>query len=441
MIQRMRYLDRSHADASLAEHARARRRDERLDQPFKRELWRQAKLRTEDLKTIRQPMFTPRLPDVFAGITACFSQWIAVAETCSSESYRNLSTCSLMVETGPNREEEYPGDSARFYRLPDGGLRIVEIDIQNVQEEELELRIIGPKTDAEALAADAETLLNWMKHNRWQKGKVLRGGGRLLKLGDPVTWDDISLPEPARKLILANTVGMLEKRELYRRHGVPLKRGVLLHGEPGTGKTMIGKALAGMNLATFLWVTAADVSDTARMKRLFELARELSPTILFLEDLDLYAGERGENLVGGPALGELLGQMDGLADNDGLIFIATTNDLNAIEPAVRERPSRFDVVLEIGPPDRAGRRQILSRLLQSAEPGEERLDSAADLTAGLTGAQLREIAFLALQRAIDRAPGDHPGPVTLEEEDLKLAVDKLAGLRRGPMGFRRAGES
>jgi SpoVK/Ycf46/Vps4 family AAA+-type ATPase len=165
----------------------------------------------------------------------------------------------------------------------------------------------------------------------------------------------------------------------------------------------------------------------------FKLARQLKPTILFLEDLDLYAGERASG--GSVTLGELLSQMDGLEENDGLIVVATTNDLEVIEPAMRDRPSRFDVVLEVGLPEADARRQILTRALARQKPTTDLIERAVAETAGLSGAQLQEVAIVAIQRAIFRGDVDAEGIARVLAEDLAAAVDKLAGTRKQPIGF------
>ena len=226
---------------------------------------------------------------------------------------------------------------------------------------------------------------------------------------------------------------MLAQRELFRQNGIPQRRGILLYGPPGTGKTMVGKVLAGLGVASLIWATAADFSSVEAVRRVFKLARQLKPTILFLEDLDLYAGERASG--GSVTLGELLSQMDGLEENDGLIVVATTNDLEVIEPAMRDRPSRFDVVLEVGLPEADARRQILTRAFARQKPTSELIERAVVETAGLSGAQLQEVAIVAIQQAIFRGDVGAEGIARLLADDLSAAADKLAGKRKKPIGF------
>lgn len=134
-------------------------------------------------------------------------------------------------------------------------------------------------------------------------------------------------------------------------------------------------------------------------------------------------------------LGEILAQLDGFESNDGLIFIATTNDLEAIDPAIRERPSRFDVVLHLGLPSRDARRKILARNLPTGSVSESLLDEAAAATDGFSGAQVREAAYLALQQAVLRDESDSDADLALDAEDLTHAVARLRGNREAVIGF------
>ena len=216
-------------------------------------------------------------------------------------------------------------------------------------------------------------------------------------------------------------------------NGVPLKRGIILHGVPGTRKTLVGKVLAGLKLATFVYVTAADMAALESVRSIFDLARRLAPTILFFEDIDLFTDDRS-SYCSNAMPGEILAQLDGFETNDGLNFIATTNDLAAIDPAIRERPSRFDVVIHIELPSRFARLEILARNLPSTSADDMLLDEAARVTDGPSDAQVREVAFLALRRAILRTT-DAEGHVLLERDDVAGAVARVAAKKDAGCGF------
>lgn len=263
--------------------------------------------------------------------------------------------------------------------------------------------------------------------------QVVTPSGEILEDFEPRTWEDVALEPAVWMVIEQNTVEIFRRREAFRANGVPLKRGVILHGVPGTGKTLVGKVLASLKLATFVYVTAADMSGLESVRSIVDLARRLSPTILFFEDIDLFADDRSSYCTNA-LLGEILAQLDGFETNDGLIFIATTNDLTAIDPAIRERPSRFDVVVHLDLPSRQARRQILMQNLPFTIASGTLLDDAAFATDGLSGAQVREVAYLALQHAILRTT-DAEGHVLLERCDIDGAVGRVSAKKDAGCGF------
>ena len=175
------------------------------------------------------------------------------------------------------------------------------------------------------------------------------------------------------------------------------------------------------------------MDNPPQLQRLFSLARELQPTILFLEDLDLYASRRG---VGGHALlGELLNQLDGFPNNTGILTLATTNDPRAIEPALTERPSRFDHVIRMDPPKAPERRALLARFLRKVPHPSACLDEVAAATDGLTGAHLQEVVHLAIQRALDGQGVDETAPPNVTADQLREAVRIVRQQRPGTAGF------
>ena len=107
------------------------------------------------------------------------------------------------------------------------------------------------------------------------------------------TWDDLILPEGSKETIRRNIVDIIEKQKLYEINGIAIKRGIMFYGPPGCGKTLTGKVLASqMKGVTFIWVTPTYVSGAASITQIYSLARELSPTIVFIEDVDLIAQDR-----------------------------------------------------------------------------------------------------------------------------------------------------
>jgi hypothetical protein len=209
--------------------------------------------------------------------------------------------------------------------------------------------VLFPKGDETAAREELAPLYRGIDDEHYLKGQTLRAGGKLLEKSRDASWDDVALFESSRRIIQENVRQFRSHGDLIAKNGVSHRRGLLVYGPPGNGKTLIGRVLATTEPATFLYVTAADADNLAVLREAFALARRLKLTIVFLEDLELYASDR-RGTADCQTLGEILAQLDGLSDNDGLMVIATTNDLTAIEPAIRERPSRFDLIVEVGPP-------------------------------------------------------------------------------------------
>lgn len=376
------------------------------------------------------------LPQLHQALEACFPDWRLVVEGGPPEATTQVvwmpETARMLV--APGKWGDFALETTRFYRLPDGGRRVLAIGgWPGFSMSSLSVQLIGPRSQDARLGEEWTALVARMKRPHYLQGQVLRPDATLLEDLRPCGWHDVALEPGVREAVEQNTVEILRRQDAFRRHGVPLKRGILLYGPPGTGKTLLAKVLAGLHLAKFIYATAADMGGPDGARMIFELARKLAPTILFFEDLDLFAPER--SYVRSYVLGEILAQLDGFESNDGLIFMATTNDLEAIDPAIRERPSRFDVVLHLGLPSRDARRKILARNLPTASISEALLDEAAAVTNGFSGAQVREAAYVALQQAVLRDEGDSDVDLTLDAEDLTHAVARLRGNREAVIGF------
>jgi transitional endoplasmic reticulum ATPase len=206
----------------------------------------------------------------------------------------------------------------------------------------------------------------------------------------------------------------LKHPEIFERLGVEAPKGVLLHGPPGTGKTLLAKAVANETEAYFTSISGPEImskyygESEERLREIFKEAEENAPSIIFIDELDSIAPKREEvtGEVERRVVAQLLAMMDGLKARGQVVVIGATNRVNAIDPALR-RPGRFDREIEIGVPDRNGRKEILQihtrgMPLPDGEERERILNDFADKTHGFVGADIENLAKEAAMRALRR---------------------------------------
>jgi cell division protease FtsH len=283
-----------------------------------------------------------------------------------------------------------------------------------------------------------EEIKSWIKDHHYLKGKKVKPDGSLLKMGRQYTFNDIVLSQEIMTEIEENVLDFFQSRETYIQNGMPRKRGLILFGDPGTGKTLLGKILCSQIDCTFIWVSPSNLTLPIEVSHLFEMARELSPTIIYMEDLDFYASNRnaywGANIC---ILGEILNQMDGFEENGDVVVIATTNDIKSIEPALKDRPSRFDRVLELKPPDLLGRKELLRKLLPSGDSVNEITEEIAQQANGFSGAQLNELVILAKKEALRYGDKDEKGIAHLKMAHFEAAITKMKKKKEFFIGFKQ----
>jgi len=213
-----------------------------------------------------------------------------------------------------------------------------------------------------------------------------RGGQCLSLLFNPPTTvqaSDLILPPEILDLIRRNTVGFFESVDRLRSLGMSVKRGLLLYGRPGTGKTMTAKWIAGSVPGLTTFFLSAD--QLFLIKDCCQMARMLAPAMIVLEDVDLVARDRGEeeNIHSRITLNQLLNEMDGIADNTGVLFLMTTNRADELEQALAGRPGRVDQAIEYPLPDETRRKDLLDRYLRGIPAGQLDLDDIVARTEGV----------------------------------------------------------
>jgi len=259
-----------------------------------------------------------------------------------------------------------------------------------------------------------------------------------------VSYEDIGGLKPQLQRIREMIELPLRYPELFERLGIDAPKGVLLHGPPGCGKTLIARTIAQETEANFFSVSGPEVvhkfygESEAHLRKIFEEASKKGPSIIFLDEIDAIAPRR-EKVVGDVekrVVAQLLALMDGLTKRQNVIVIAATNIPNALDPALR-RPGRFDREIAIPIPDRHGRQEILeihSRGMPLAEDVDQ--GRLADITHGFVGADLealcREAAMICLRRlmpdidyGLATIPYDLLAKLEVHMDDFLLALREV----------------
>src|SRR3954454_3679448 len=245
-----------------------------------------------------------------------------------------------------------------------------------------------------------------------------------------VAWDDFAGADEAKAELL-EVVEFLRDPARFHKLGASVPKGILLHGPPGTGKTLLAKAVAHESGAHFYSQSAAAFVEmfaglgAARIRRLFAIARDHRPAVVFIDEIDAVGGQRGSdnNSEREQTLNQLLVEMDGFGTTGDLVVIAASNLLEKLDPALL-RPGRFDRQIFVSPPDVAGREAILGVHTRNKPLGVVDLPLIARQTSGLTGADL---ANLANEAAIFAARAFRE---RVEQEDFDAALERVvAGMQ------------
>ena len=279
----------------------------------------------------------------------------------------------------------------------------------------------------------------FMMMNRQMSGgggsnaKMMNFGKSRARMSTPddkkVTFKDVAgLQE--EKEDLEEVVDFLKSPQKYTKVGARIPKGVILVGPPGTGKTLLAKAVAGEAGVPFFSISGSDFVEmfvgvgASRVRDLFEEGKKHAPCIIFIDEIDAVARQRGTGMGGGhdereQTLNQLLVEMDGFGVNEGIIVMAATNRVDILDPAIL-RPGRFDRKVGVGRPDVKGREEILMVHAKDKPLGDDvDLRQIAQTTAGFTGADLENLLN---EAAIDAARDGRP---YIMQKDIKAAFIKV----------------
>jgi transitional endoplasmic reticulum ATPase len=246
------------------------------------------------------------------------------------------------------------------------------------------------------------------------------------------TYEDIGGLDEELDLVRETVELPLSEPETFADLGVDPPKGVLLYGPPGTGKTLIARAVANEVDAYFDTISGPEVvskykgESEQRLRRAFEAAAENAPAVLFIDEIDSIAGARDEDAdMENRVVAQLLTLMDGLDTDEGVVVVGATNRVDDVDPALR-RGGRFDREIEVGVPDEAGRREILTvHTREMPLAADVDLDEVAARTHGFVGADLaslaREAAMSALRRGGD-GEGEREGAPEVTAADFERAL-------------------
>lgn len=264
------------------------------------------------------------------------------------------------------------------------------------------------------------------------------GGGKMMNFGKSrarlSTGGEVTLKDVAglheEKEDLDEIVDFLKDPAKYTKVGARIPKGVLLEGAPGTGKTLLAKAVAGEAKVPFFSISGSDFVEmfvgvgASRVRDLFADAKKNSPCIIFIDEIDAVARRRGTGMGGGhdereQTLNQLLVEMDGFGSNEGIIVMAATNRVDILDPAIL-RPGRFDRKISVQAPDVGGREEILNVHAKNKPLSEDvDLKQVAQTTAGFTGADLENLLN---ESAIQAAKENR---AFIVQDDIKKAFIKV----------------
>ena len=250
----------------------------------------------------------------------------------------------------------------------------------------------------------------------------------------PASWNDVVMDETATKLLQHDFESFFQRRAWFRANRLPFRRGYLLHGPPGNGKTSVIRAmLSHPGISGFAANLVTLEMDDNVLQAFFRNAAENTPALLVLEDIDRLFFGLNKDEKPNVSLQQLLNCLDGVGTQDGMIVVATANNPEVLDTAILRRPGRFDRVIEFGNPSKKLRSYYLQKMCPALV--DEALDICAIASEGLSFAQLRESYILAGQTAFEEERDVAADDLTNAIQLLQTTMNKADKKRMQKSGF------
>lgn len=308
----------------------------------------------------------------------------------------------------------------------------IDVRVENVPQENWFLSDVLPILIVVIVCVFMFTMMNAQNAAGGSNSRMMNFGKSRAKLdagANKIRFSDVAgLKE--EKSELEEIVEFLKNPARFTKVGARIPKGVLLEGAPGTGKTLLAKAIAGEAGVPFFSISGSDFVEmfvgvgASRVRDMFEEAKKNAPCIIFIDEIDAVARRRGTGLGGGhdereQTLNQLLVEMDGFGVNEGIIVLAATNRVDILDPAIL-RPGRFDRKITVSRPDVGGREEILKVHAKNKPVGDDvDLKQVAQTTAGFTGADLENL----LNEAAIKAAMDNRA--FIDQDDITKSFIKV----------------
>ena len=327
------------------------------------------------------------------------------------------------IATGPESTRQAVSFGLRLFSYEGGPVVVLQRGAEPRTGNTARMEILAP---AEGAAANLiETVRRLMRQRSVLRGQVLTLGGSNYEPGvGGITFhrrpalvpEDIILPAGVLERVQRHVAGVAHHRDRLLASGQHLKRGMLLHGPPGTGKTHTVRYLLGalpeLTVILLAGPSIEYVSEAA------EMARALQPALVVLEDCDLVAESRDHFAGAQPLLFTVLEALDGLSDDADVAFLLTTNRVEVLEPALAQRPGRVDLAIEVPLPDEEARRRLITLYARALPFSAGALQGAAARSKGTTASFAKE---LVRRSVLIAAEADHD----TTDADLTQALDEM----------------